>query len=266
MLDPNFLFLSPEKSNFLMKSMRGIASRRGSIYQKYFKSKMGSQLEILDPSSFRGGSQRRQSRFEVLTDRIEYGDPNFPDPLHLHSNCLDYDENKVSLESRRPFLRKSSEDGTTMVYKSYWLGVINKLLGYFDLKRIDKVGYFEKLEIEPQIEIEYSDYNFLPDRMKLAYEQEFLMLGMLIEDLNIDEDILGLHILHHGSQEGQDTNMNGENSPTPTPFGSPLILSFPEPEVDLDVDTPYEMDWETTDIGYMERLYAPNRIRHADEE
>ena len=266
MLDPNFLFLSPEKSNFLMKSMRGIASRRGSIYQKYSKSKMSSQMEILDPSSFKGGSQRRQSRFEVLTDRIEDGDPNFPDPLHLHSNCLDYDENKVSLESRKPTMRKSSEDGT-MVYKSYWLNVINKLLGYFDLKRVEKVGYFEKLEIEPQIEIDHGDYNFLPERMKLAYEQEFLMLGMLIEDINIDEDILALHILKQKPAEaGDDMWTEGESSPTPTPFGSPVIVCFPEPDLDLDVDTPYEMDWETTDIKYIEKLYAPNRIKHPDED
>src|SRR3990167_8826807 len=227
---------------------------------------MSSQMEILDPSSFKGGSQRRQSRFEVLTDRIEDGDPNFPDPLHLHSNCLDYDENKVSLESRKPTMRKSSEDGT-MVYKSYWLNVINKLFGYFDLKLVEKVGYFEKLEIEPQIEIDHGDYNFLPERMKLAYEQEFLMLGMLIEDINIDEDILALHILKQKPAEaGDDMWTEGESSPTPTPFGSPVIVCFPEPDLDLDVDTPYEMDWETTDIKYIEKLYAPNRIKHPDED
>lgn len=263
MLDPKFLFLSPDKSDFLTKSMRAIGSRRGSFFYKSSKSKMGSQLEVLDPSSFRGGSQRRQSRFEVLVDRIDDGDPDFSDPLHLHTQCPDYDENKVGLASRLPTFRKSSTDGSD-VYRSPWMNIINRLLGFFDLKRVDKVGYFEKLELEPQIEIEHSDYNHLPSRMQLAYEQEFLMLGYLIEDLNVDEDMLGIHIL--GRPEIKINEPLDELQPPPAPFSSPTIgLIIPSYERELDADSPYEMDWETTDVEYIKRLYAPNRIIYPDE-
>ena len=265
MLDPRFLFLSPEKSDFLTKSMRGIGSRRGSFFYKSSKSKMGSQLELLDPSSFRGGSQRRQSRFEVLADRIDDGDPDFSDPLHLHTHCLDYDEAKVGFANRLPAFRKSSADETQMVYRSPWMNIINKLLGFFDLKRVDKIGYFERLELEPQIEIEHSDYNDLPSRMQLAYEQEFLMLGYLIEDMNVDEDMLGIHILRM-PEIRVNPAMEDYEGPTVTPFSSPAIgLSIPPDQPDLDADSPYEMDWDSTDISYIQRLYAPNRIIYPDE-
>ena len=97
------------------------------------------------------------------------------------------------------------------------------------LSKVIDVGYYTKLEIQNESEIDYNDYRYLSDVQQDAYEGLFNLLGKVIEDINVDEDIMDIHV------------------------------------VDNILEDTYCFDWDNYNYEYFRSVYAPNYTQMAKE-
>ena len=137
----------------------------------------------------------RHFQLESLTEKdSDYNIKNLKeDNSNFYGSVQSYESEIVSITARLPILISDPSTGKT-TYTSQWLTMIEFMLKTEDLKRVKTVGYYEKLEIYSKSHISAFNYVHLPKNFQETYKVQMEMVGMVIEDINIDEDVMeGLH-------------------------------------------------------------------------
>jgi len=116
----------------------------------------------------------------------------------LYASVQSYNNSTVGAEARLGTLTANRVG--TLIYESYWFTLILSFLETNNTMNIRDVGYYSKLEIENRSNLQYPNYRHLSQDKQDVYETQFSILGKVIEDMNVDEDVYQLHevedILH----------------------------------------------------------------------
>ena len=109
----------------------------------------------------------------------------------LYASVQSYDYSTVGAEARLGTLTANRVG--TLVYESYWYNLITSLLARENTLSVNDAGYYSKIEIENRSNLNYANYRHLSREKQDVYEAQFEILGKVIEDMNVDEDVYLLH-------------------------------------------------------------------------